>query len=125
MITLLSPVLAQNQVNLSPTGAFNNLAQVNIATMISTIITLVLIVAAIIFFFMLIVGGIRWMLSGGDKAGAESARGQVTGALIGLVIVFAAWAIATLLGTLFGVNIFSVNFGNFISGGGDGGSPSP
>jgi len=119
MMTLLSTVFAQqhNVLNLAPGGNFTTLQSVSIPSIISTLITLVLIVAAIIFFFMLIVGGIRWMLSGGDKAGAESARSQVTGALIGLVIVFAAWAIASLLGTLFGVNIFNLSFGNFLAGG--------
>jgi len=117
MLTLLSPVFAgEGTVNLFPEGQFVRLPDVRIETMIQAAITIVLIVAAIIFFFMLIIGGIRWMLSGGDKSQAESARGQVTGALIGLVIVFAAWAIFTLLGSLFGVNFAAFDIPTFISG---------
>ncbi len=76
-----------------------------IPQLIGWAVNIVLIVAGIIFFFMLIIGGIRWILSGGDKANTESARNQITAALIGLIIVFAAWALATLLSTVFGVDI--------------------
>ncbi len=72
-------------------------------------VNIVLIVAGVIFFFMLIIGGIRWILSGGDKANTESARNQITAALIGLIIVFAAWALATLLSTVFGIDILKFN----------------
>jgi len=58
---------------------------------------------------MLIIGGIRWILSGGDKANTESARNQITAALIGLIIVFAAWALATLLGTVLNIDILQFN----------------
>ncbi len=85
---------------------FANLSSVTIPKIISSGIQIALIVAAIVFFIMLIIGGIRWMLSGGDKGQTEAARGQVTAALIGLVIVFAAWAIASLLGSFFGVDLF-------------------
>ncbi len=104
------PVLAQ-QINLKPTNEgtfFSGLYSLTIQGMISGAVKLVMIVAALVFFFLLIIGGIQWMTSGGDKAATESARGRITAALIGLVIVFSAWAIATLLEALFGVNIFEL-----------------
>jgi hypothetical protein len=70
---------------------------------------LALVIAAIVFFFILVIGGIRWIISGGDKAHTEAARAQITSALIGLVIVFAAWAIAQLIGTFFNVDIFNLS----------------
>lgn len=101
-----TPLLAADTVNLSPTTSqFTSLGGITVPTIISGAITLVLITAATIFFFMLIYGGIKWIMSGGDKANTESARSTVTAALIGLVIVFAAWAIAQLFQTLFGVTI--------------------
>lgn len=93
------------QVNLSATGQFQNLGALTIPAIISALITLVLIVAAVVFFFILVIGGIRWITSGGDKANTESARNQITAALVGLVIVFAAWAIIQLIGTFFNINI--------------------
>lgn len=100
-------VAAQN-VQIKPGGTdFTPLTSLKVETMIPNIITWVLILAAIAFFFMLVIGGVRWILSGGEKTSVEAARNQITNALIGLVIVFAAWAILTLIGTLFGVAILS------------------
>jgi hypothetical protein len=86
---------------------FFNLSGLEVGSLVSALITLALVVAAIVFFFMLVIGGIRWIVSGGDKTQTEAARGQITAALIGLVIVFAAWAIGQILGTFFGIAIFN------------------
>ena len=75
---------------------------------ISAAIRLIVVIAAVVFFFILIIGGIRWIASGGDKAQTEAARNQITAALVGLVIVFAAWAIVALINTFFHVDIFSL-----------------
>jgi len=107
MTTFLSTVLAAGSVNLAAPSDFTGLGGITIPQMISWGLRIILIVAGLIFFFMLILGGIKWILSGGDKGATESARSQVTSALIGLVIVFSAWAIAALLGSVFGVNIIS------------------
>jgi uncharacterized membrane protein len=96
------------QVNLNPVDAnFTPLGSLTIPGIIAGFITLVLIIAAVVFFFMLVIGGIRWITSGGDKANTEAARNQITAALVGLVIVFAAWAIIQLISTFFGVNILN------------------
>jgi len=100
-VLAVSPTIA-----VKPTGeAFSPLANITVGSIISGAIQLILIVAALIFFFLLIIGGIRWMTAGGDKEKAGAARGQLTAALIGLAIVFAAWAIVQLIEALFGVKI--------------------
>ena len=96
------------QIDLNPTGEFANLGNITITSIISAIIVLILIIAALVFLFMLILGGIKYITSGGDKAATEGARNQITAALIGLVIVFAAWAIITLVNAFFGINILSL-----------------
>jgi len=90
-------VLAQDKVNLSPTGDFSKLGGLTIPGIISGLIRLIL-----------VIGGIKWIASGGDKGQTEAARNQITAALVGLVIVFAAWAILALIRTFFGVDIFSL-----------------
>ena len=101
-------VLAQQAtIALDPGTGFEDIANITVGSIISGAIQLILIVAALIFFFLLIVGGIRWMTAGGDKEKAGAARGQLTSALIGLAIVFAAWAIIRLIEVLFGVSIIS------------------
>lgn len=96
-------------VNLKPTdGNFTGLGNLTLPSIISAGIKLVVVVAAIVFFFILVIGGIRWIASGGDKAQTEAARNQITSALVGLVIVFAAWAIVALINVFFKVDIFSL-----------------
>lgn len=111
MHNLLAANTTNQTVNLLPSGTqFANLdpANLTIASLISGLISFALVVAAIIFFFMLVIGGIRWIMSGGDKGQTEAARNQITAALVGLVIVFSAWAIAQLVKAFFGVDIFSL-----------------
>jgi len=104
--TLVGTVLAQDSVNLRPgQGLAANLEDISFGGIVGALIILVIIIAAVVFFFMLLIGGIRWIVSGGDKANTEAARGQVTAALVGLVIVFAAWAILQLIEAFFGIDI--------------------
>ncbi|MBI2590350.1 MAG: hypothetical protein HYW33_00510, partial [Candidatus Blackburnbacteria bacterium] len=56
----------------------------------------------------LVLGGIKWITSGGDKNKTEEARQQITSALVGLVVVFSAWAIAQLIRILFDVDLFNL-----------------
>ena len=112
MLSVFSTVLAQQPLNLSPGGQFSGLNNITIANIISALIILILIIAALVFFFMLVFGGISYITSGGDKAQTEAARGRITAALIGLVIVFAAWAIINLVNIFFGINILQLNIPN-------------
>ena len=101
------------QINLQGLGQnnqnFGALTNLTLPGIVSGLIRGALVVAAVVFFFILVMGGIRWIASGGDKAATEGARNQITAALIGLVIVFAAWAIVQLIQVFFGVNIFQLS----------------
>lgn len=89
-------------------GKFQGLAGLEIGDIVSGLIRGALVIAAVVFFFILVIGGIRWIMSGGDKAQTENARNQITAALVGLVIVFAAWAIVALINTFFGIDVFNL-----------------
>lgn len=78
-----------------------------LALLVKNLLTLFLIVAGVVALFMLIIGGIRWILSSGDKAQLEQARSQVTHALIGLVLVFCSFAIIKLIGSFFGIELLT------------------
>jgi hypothetical protein len=106
----VAPVLAASgtQIDLAPSqGLPGQLRDLTVPGIISALVRLSLVIAAIVFFFILVVGGIRWILSGGDKANTEAARSQITSALVGLIIVFAAWAILELIRIFFGINILT------------------
>lgn len=114
MATSVMPAFAatvgdEGKFDLSPKDQYKALAGLTFPKVVAGLISFALVIASLIFFFMLIIGGIQWMLSGGDKAGTEAARGRITAALIGLVVVFSAWAIAQLINAMFGVNVLQFN----------------
>jgi cbb3-type cytochrome oxidase subunit 3 len=80
-----------------------------------------LILGVVIFFFMFLIGGIKWISSGGDKQKLEEARGTITNALIGLIILLALFAIIGLVGTFFHVNLLNLTIPT-LSGGSSGGN---
>lgn len=99
---ITNPGLSQSMQNLSGEQFLGNF--------ISAAISLILIVGTIAAFFMFLIGGLQLLTSGGDKAGTEAARGRITHAIIGLVLLFAAWAIILLLQTFLGIQIIGGKF---------------
>lgn len=81
-------------------------ALTDLGKVFNNLIRLGLFLAGIIVFVFLIIGGIQWITSGGDKAKTEAARGRITAAVVGLAIVASSFAIMSVLGTLFGINIW-------------------
>ena len=75
---------------------------------IPAVIGVALIVGVLIFFFILITGAIQWISSGGDKQSIETARGKITNALIGIIILFSVFAILQLINTFFGIQILNL-----------------
>lgn len=69
----------------------------------------ILIASGIIAFLFLLVGGMQWIIAGGDKEGTEKARKRITAALVGLAVVFSAYALALLVNAVFSVNILEFN----------------
>ena len=96
------PVFAQvqNPISVSTFGGF--------ASLVFNAILAVVGVLALIF---LAIGGIQYMTSGGDKFAVEAARGRITAALVGLLVVFGAWLLINVVGGILGVeNILSPGF---------------
>lgn len=95
-------VLAQASLDIKQPG---NVKITDIGKLISAGVGTVLIIAALLAFLYLILGGIKWITSGGDKAGMEEARNKITHAIVGLIIVGASWAIMSLVQNFLGVQI--------------------
>lgn len=82
-------------------GRFKDLAAV-----INKLIPLLFVFAGLILFVMLIFGGFDLLTSGGDPKKAESAKGKITNAVIGFVIVFIAYWLTQILSLIFGLEGF-------------------
>jgi len=102
---IAAPIYAQEQIELKPQGFGNELTGLSVGGIVSGAISLVMLIVALVFFFILIWGGLKWVMSEGDQKAVEAARGQITNALIGLAIVFAAFAIMKLIETVFGITL--------------------
>lgn len=117
----MKPAYAQT-IDISK-GAIGGIGTLKIEQIIVGLIRLLVVGAAVVFFIWLILGGIKWITSSGDKTKTEEARNQITAALVGLVIVFSAWAIAQLIKTLFGVDFFNLVIPSLQSTGGGSATP--
>lgn len=97
---MINKVLAQT-IDLKPKGNFAALERINFSSLVGIFVQYTLIIAAIIFFFVLLIGGIKWITSEGDEKKVGAARNQLTNALIGLAIIFGAWAIMGIISQMF------------------------
>lgn len=77
---------------------------------ISAIIGFLFLFAFLLAFGTLLIGAINWVTSGGDKARLEMARNKITHAILGLIIVGAAWSIMVLVGNWFGLDVTKLPF---------------
>ena len=109
-IVLSSPLFVfaagTDQINLNEVQPqWQGLSNITINAILVFAINGVLIASGIVAFFFLLWGGMQWILAGGDKEGTDKARKRITAALIGLAIVFSAYALAILVKSVFGVDI--------------------
>jgi cbb3-type cytochrome oxidase subunit 3 len=85
-------------------GGFNTSA--TFETIISKVITMVLELMGVIFLILAIYGGFKWMTAAGNEESVEKAKKTITNAILGLVIVLAAYAIVKFIVEIFGVIAF-------------------
>lgn len=65
----------------------------DLQSVITSVVNTMLFVIGIISVIMLIVGGIRYVVSGGNQSQVEGARNTILYAIVGLVIAFVAWGV--------------------------------
>lgn len=68
-------------------------------------LSLALTLAGIATFIMLIVGGFKYLTSGGDPKQVQSASQTITMAVVGLVAIIGAWFVLDLLGIITGLDL--------------------
>lgn len=84
-----------NLGGLSSTASNAGYTQRSIVEIISKILKALLSFVGVIFFILLIYGGVTFMTAAGNETQAKSAKGIITAAVIGLVVVIIAYAITT------------------------------
>lgn len=71
------------------------LPTVNLVDFISRLVRIFLAVVVVVVILMIILAGFRWMLSAGDEEKRKKAQSALINAIIGLVIIFLAYAIVS------------------------------
>ncbi len=79
--------------------------------LIPSVVGLSFVIGSLIFFFVMVIGAIQWIVSGGDKASLEAARGKVANAIIGFTLLLVIFAIVKVIENFFGINILTIDIG--------------
>ena len=75
----------------------------NIAQTIGNIIIFFVVLAVVIALLYLLYGGIKWITSRGEKDQVEAARNHIIAAIVGLIVVFLAIFIISIVLAAFGI----------------------
>jgi len=82
------------------TGGLNgNSVMTDIPQAIGRIVGIVLSLVGVFFFLLMIYGGFTWMFARGNEQNVEKAKSIIQSAIIGMIIVLAAYAITVFIGS--------------------------
>lgn len=95
---MLSVIFAQGLVKNTEANQLSDLT-----TIFTRIVSILIPVGGVILFVMLIVGGFYFIFSGGEPRRVEGAKGTITYAIIGIVVLAAAFLIIQLIANFVGV----------------------
>jgi hypothetical protein len=131
MASVVSTAMAAGEVDLNPcaksgvSGATGGSGDIqtqlcklqgsSTGDVLRNIIIGVLVISAVIALFFLIYGGIKWILSGGDKAKVGEARGTIVAALVGLIITFLAYFILNIVLGLFNLSVSNLSLPKLVN----------
>jgi len=93
------------RISLPPESQFTYLSSWTLSSFLTALVNLILVFSAVSSFFMLLLGGLRFIIAGGDKDATKVATRTIANALIGLVIVLSVYALMNLLSNFLGVNL--------------------
>ena len=96
-MNLLAPVVyAATLQNLG--GPNTDVATIqSLQTLFTNVISVIVVLAGVALFIMFVVAGFSSLFSGGDPKKLEQARGTLTNAIVGLVVIVAAYLILRLI----------------------------
>lgn len=89
-----------------PTDTVADVATIgSLTTLISNVITAIVMLSGVVLFIMLLVGGFSFLFSGGDQKKLEKAKGTITNAFVGLLVLVGSYLILLLVEKITGVSV--------------------
>lgn len=81
----------------------------DIGSVLSAVLPIVYLIAGLILFGAIIFSGFNLLVSGGDEKKTAEAKGCLSNAVIGFVIIFVSWWLVQILEIIFGIPILGSN----------------
>lgn len=77
----------------------------DLSTLFNNAVTAIIALAGIVLFIMLIVGGVKYITSGGDPKATEGAKNTITYAIGGLLLILLSYLILVILSRITGADL--------------------
>ena len=102
LLLILVPQKAFAQTDLDPCSAGGGgvacvTSNLEFGSVVGGVVNMIFIIAVVAALGFLVWGGFKWLTSGGDKEGVESARNTIIAAIVGLIIIFLSYVVLNLL----------------------------
>jgi hypothetical protein len=114
---VITPVYAQTQawtgvcvgpVKLNPNTTATDVATLQgVQCLLANIFTIILTVIGLAGFVMFIVGSFRYLLSGGNSKGTETAKNTFTFMVVGIIVALSGFIVLRLLASFTGIDILT------------------
>lgn len=75
--------------------------------LLSNIVGLLTVIGGLTFLVYFIIGGLTWISAGGKQDKVDKAKQYMTNAAVGLIAIVAAYAIASITGTVLGIEVLA------------------
>lgn len=109
-MTFLIPE-ARAQINnpALPSGIGSGPGEPIIGRTISALVGVFIVVGFVLAIFHFMFGAFRWITASGDKTALQNAQDRMTQAVVGLIILAAAWAVMLLVSEFLGLDFPNIN----------------
>lgn len=97
--------LSVGNTHINVPGQINAIGNLSLSSVIQFAVSVLLFAAIVLSLIFLILGGLKWILSQGDKKNLEEAKKTVTYAIVGLLLVLLSFFIINFIGFAFNVSL--------------------
>jgi hypothetical protein len=109
-LTSAPAVLAAITNTAVPGGSSPDSSPKQFAVTFATLWQTIIIVGGLAFLLYFLLGGVTWIMAGGDKGKLEEAKGKITQGLIGLGVLAASYVIIKFIETAIGMNLLNITW---------------
>jgi len=99
--------LSSLQPKITPGGKIS-LASTPFAQILSSLVGFLTLIGGLFFLIYFMIGGLNWIMAGGKPENIQKAQDTMTNAVIGLIIMVAAYSIAFIVSQVLGIDFLNI-----------------